>query len=97
MIISFKNQGTYDVYATFYTRAARRTCPPILWPAARERLDRIQLADHLMALREPRGNRLEALKGNRFGQYSIRINSRYRVCFRWESGGATDVEIADYH
>ena len=48
-------------------------------------------------LRVPPGNRLERLQGNRFGQYSIRINSQWRVCFRWEQGHAYDVEIVDYH
>lgn len=48
-------------------------------------------------LRVPPGNRLERLQGNRFGQFSIRINSQWRVCFRWEEGHAYDVEIVDYH
>lgn len=48
-------------------------------------------------LRVPPGNRLEALKGERQGQYSIRVNERWRICFRWEEGNAYDVEIADYH
>ena len=49
------------------------------------------------ALRVPPGNRLEALKGDRKGQFSIRINDQFRVCFRWEDGAAWDVEIVDYH
>ncbi len=48
-------------------------------------------------LRSPPGNRLEALKGNRKGQYSIRINDQWRICFVWTDGGAEDVEIVDYH
>ena len=48
-------------------------------------------------LRVPPGNRLEALKGDRAGQYSIRINDQFRICFRWENGDAHDVEICDYH
>lgn len=51
----------------------------------------------LQDLRVPPGNRLEALKGERQGQYSIRVNERWRICFRWEEGNAYDVEIADYH
>jgi len=49
------------------------------------------------ALRVPPGNRLEALRGNRFGQHSIRINDQWRICFVWRDGNAYDVEIADYH
>lgn len=48
-------------------------------------------------LRNPPGNRLEALKGNRQGQYSIRIQQRWRICFTWDNGSARDVEIVDYH
>lgn len=48
-------------------------------------------------LRVPPGNRLEALKGDRAGQYSIRVNDQYRICFRWTAAGAADVEIVDYH
>jgi proteic killer suppression protein len=54
-------------------------------------------ADVLDALRFPPGNRLEALKGNRAGQHSIRINDQFRLCFVWTSAGAEDVEIVDYH
>lgn len=61
------------------------------------RLGAIDFATSLEDLRDPPGNRLEALKGDRKGQYSIRINDRYRVCFRWQEDGAWDVEIVDYH
>lgn len=54
-------------------------------------------AQNLADLRVPPGNRLEALKGNRRGQYSIRINEQWRVCFRWSQSDALDVEIVDYH
>jgi len=54
-------------------------------------------ADELADLRTPPGNRLEALKGGRAGQHSIRVNDQFRVCFRWVDGGAEDVEITDYH
>jgi len=64
---------------------------------ARRKLRQIQIAGRLEDLRVPPGNRLEALKGNREGQYSIRINDHYRVCFRWTDYGAEDVEIVDYH
>lgn len=64
---------------------------------ARRKLRQIQIADRLDDLRVPPGNRLEDLKGKREGQYSIRINDQYRVCFRWTDYGAEDVEIVDYH
>ena len=57
----------------------------------------IDAADRVEDLRVPPGNRLEKLKGDRAGQYSIRINDQWRVCFRWERGNAHAVEIADYH
>ena len=57
----------------------------------------LDAAPHLNALLVPPSNRLETLKGNREGQYSIRINKQWRICFRWESGNAFDVEIVDYH
>ncbi len=64
---------------------------------ARRKLRQVEIADRLDDLRVPPGNRLEALKGNRAGQYSIRINDQFRVCFRWSAVGAEDVEIVDYH
>lgn len=64
---------------------------------ARRKLRQLEIADRLDDLRVPPGNRLEALKGNRAGQHSIRINEQWRVCFRWTSAGAKDVEIVDYH
>ena len=64
---------------------------------ARRNLRQLQIADRLEDLRVPPGNRLEALKGDRAGQYSIRVNDQFRVCFRWTAGGAEDVEIVDYH
>ena len=64
---------------------------------ARLKLRQLQIAGHLEDLRVPPGNRLEALKGDRAGQYSIRVNEQFRVCFRWTLAGAEDVEIVDYH
>lgn len=64
---------------------------------ARRKLLMIQRARELRDLRVPPGNRLEALKGDRAGSYSIRINDQWRVCFRWVNGDAYDVEIVDYH
>ncbi len=64
---------------------------------ARRKLRQLQIAGQLEDLRVPPGNHLEALKGNRSGQHSIRINDQWRICFRWTGAGATDVEIVDYH
>jgi proteic killer suppression protein len=64
---------------------------------ARRKLRQLEIAETLSDLRVPPGNRLEALKGSRSGQHSIRVNDQYRLCFRWTSGGAEDVEIVDYH
>ncbi len=64
---------------------------------ARRKLRQLQIAGRLQDLRVPPGNRLEALKGDRAGQHSMRVNDQFRVCFRWTGAGAEDVEIADYH
>ena len=61
------------------------------------KLVQIDLVMTLQELDAPPGNRLEALKGNRAGQHSIRINAQWRICFRWEDDGVYDVEIVDYH
>ncbi len=65
--------------------------------SARRKLEYLDAAGALEDLRVPPGNRLEALNGNRSGQHSIRVNGQFRVCFRWKSGDAYDVEITDYH
>ena len=64
---------------------------------ARRKLELLHAASTLSFLKVPPGNRLEALKGDRNGQYSIRINDQFRVCFRWTGADAEDVEIVDYH
>ena len=64
---------------------------------ARRKLRQLEIAGRLDDLRVPPGNHLEALKGDRAGQYSIRINDQWRVCFRWTERGPEDVEIIDYH
>jgi proteic killer suppression protein len=64
---------------------------------ARRKLRQLQIAGRLEDLRVPPSNRLEVLKGDRAGQHSIRVNDRFRVCFRWTPAGAEDVEIVDYH
>jgi len=64
---------------------------------ARRKLRQLEIAGRLDDLRIPPGNSLEALRGDRAGQLSIRINARWRVCFEWSAGGARNVEIVDYH
>lgn len=64
---------------------------------ARRKLRQLEIAERLDDLRVPPGNRLEALKGDRAGQHSIRVHEQFRVCFRWTGRGAEDVEIVDYH
>lgn len=64
---------------------------------ARRKLRQLQIAGRVGDLRVPPGNRLEALRGDRAGQYSIRVNDQFRVCFRWTAAGAEDVEIVDCH
>jgi toxin HigB-1 len=79
------------------SRRARRACPVALWPVAQRKLDQLNRVRVLDDLKAPPGNRLERLRGDRAGQYSIRINEQYRVCFCWEGGYADEVEVTDYH
>lgn len=65
--------------------------------AALRKLEQLDLAQIVEDMRSPPGNRLEALKGDRAGQWSVRINDQWRVCFRFENGNALDIEIVDYH
>ena len=97
MIKSFADTGTYDIFYSNASRAARQSCPQLLWRVARRKLDQIDATENIDHLRFPPGNRLEQLKGDRKGQYSIRINQQYRICFRWEEKDAYEVEITDYH
>jgi len=92
MIVSFRDADTEALAAGARTR--RFTS---IESVARRKLRQLEIAGRLDDLRVPPGNRLEALKGNRAGQHSIRINDQYRLCFRWTPAGPTDVEIVDYH
>jgi toxin HigB-1 len=74
-----------------------RKLPVTIQKTARRKLIYLDDADDLRDLLAPPGNRLEALHGDRAGQYSIRINDQYRICFSWEQGKAKDVAIVDYH
>jgi proteic killer suppression protein len=97
MIVSFKDDGTEDVFNGQNTAAARRACPSALWRIAARKLDLLDAATSLQDLRAPPGNHLEALVGARKEQHSIRINSQYRICFVWTDSGPDQVEIVDYH
>lgn len=97
MIKSFADDGTEDIFYGRDTRAARLSCPRLLWPAARKRLDKLVDSERLAELTHPPGNRLKKLKGGRLGYHSIRINDQYRVVFWWLDGAATEVQILDYH
>ena len=96
-IRSFKNKGTEDVNYGRASKEALRVLPKELHRKAQIKLARLGAVTSIQDLREIRGNRFEALKGSRRGQYSIRINDQYRICFRWEKGNALGVEITDYH
>jgi len=91
MIRSFADRDTEEL---FNDRAVRRL--GAIERVARRKLQLLDTAGRLDDLRVPPGNRLEALKANRRGQHSIRINDQWRICFRWLDG-AHDVEIVDYH
>ncbi|MBB3918286.1 type II toxin-antitoxin system RelE/ParE family toxin [Rhizobium fabae] len=93
MIRSYKDAVTEAVAGG---KAPKGFPVDLVRPALRK-LTMIEAAHILDDLRSPPGNRLEALKGNRTGQHSIRINDQWRVCFVWKDGGAEDVEIVDYH
>ncbi|MCA9946445.1 MAG: type II toxin-antitoxin system RelE/ParE family toxin [Anaerolineales bacterium] len=97
MIRSFYDQGTEDVFNGVNSKAARKSCPNSLWRIAARKLEQIDSAETVDDLRIPPGNRLEALKGERLGQFSIPINAQYRICFVWYDNGPDDVEIVDYH
>ena len=92
MIRSFKCPDTEALAKGF--RVKRFTGIAVV---ARRKLRQLEIAERLSDLQVPPGNRLEALRGKRAGQYSIRVNDQWRVCFRWAKAGAEDVEIVDYH
>ena len=84
-----------ETHALFETGKSRRFSG--VSRVATRKLAQLDAAETLEFLKAPPGNRLEALKGERRGQHSIRINDQFRICFRWTAAGPTDVEIVDYH
>ena len=97
MIQSFKNTATENIFNGETTKAALRVCPKSIWKIATRKLDQLDSVSAIEELYIPPGNKFEALSGNRKGQYSIRINDQYRICFKWAKGNALRVEITDYH
>ncbi len=97
MIVSFKNQATEDIFNGKNTKIARKLCPQSLWRVATRKLDQLDSVLKIEELKVPPGNCLESLSGNRKGEFSIRINQQYRICFKWSESGPSEVEITDYH
>jgi proteic killer suppression protein len=95
--MDFADRGTEDIYNGVASKATRRILPAVLHAKALDKLTLLDAAVSLDQLHVPPGNRLEALRGDRAGQHSIRINDQYRICFRWTEAGAVDVAIVDYH
>ena len=93
MIKSFRDKKTEKIF----NRQIAGKLQLDIQRIARKKLVILDAATELNDLRIPPGNRLEALKGNRKGQHSIRINDQWRICFKWSDGNAYDVEITDYH
>jgi proteic killer suppression protein len=92
LIRSFKDQDTEAVFRQIRVRKLHSIARVAL-----RKLVQIDSADELRDLGSPPANRLERLRGNRAGEYSIRINDQYRICFRWRDGHAYDVQITNYH
>jgi proteic killer suppression protein len=93
MLKTFATQET----EAFFQSGKLRRLPREIWKRAAMRLSQLNAATVIEDLRLPPSNRLETLSGNRDGQWSIRINDRWRICFRFLEGNAYDVEIVDYH
>jgi proteic killer suppression protein len=97
LIRSFADKATQDIYDGINTKEARRTLPKQLWERAAGLLEQLEAAQVVGDMRFPPGNRLKRLSGNRSGQWSVRINDQFRICFVFAAGDARNVEITDYH
>jgi proteic killer suppression protein len=95
-IVSFKNEASGDIAYGENTKEARRLLPAFLHQKARRWLALLDATRSLEGLSSP-GLSLEKLKGDRAGQWSLRINNKYRICFYWQHAKASEVEIVDYH
>ena len=97
VIRSFADAATEDLFNGIDSRGARQACPSTVWAIVARKLTQLNRVRELRELAVPPGNGLEALKRDRRGQHSIRINDQYRICFRWEDGYVDDVEVTDFH
>lgn len=95
MIVSFGDDETELVWNGCFSKKIK--LPSQLQDMARRKLRMLAAATTIETLKVPPGNRLETLRGDRTGQWSIRINEQWRICFMWEDGNASGVEITDYH
>ena len=96
MIVSFANKLAEDLFEDKKSKEVR-SFPNELHRAARRKILYLHDSAELVDLKVPPGNKLEALKGDRAGYHSIRINSQWRIVFRWNNGNAEDVSVEDYH
>ena len=97
MIQSFEDDATEDIFNGINSKRARKRLDPLLNTVACRKLDMLNAATNLEDLKIPPANRLEALKGNLKGKYSIRINDQYRIIFSWGVKGPEKIAIVDYH
>lgn len=97
MIQNFKDKETEDIYNGTRSKKTLKRLPVNLWNIVYRKFYALDHAISLSDLHSPPNNRLEMLKGQRNGQFSIRINDQYRLCFNWSNEGPKDVEIVDYH
>lgn len=95
--MEFADRATRDLFNGVPSKPAQKVVPAALRERALDKLTLLDSAVGLDQLRVPPGNRLEALRGNRAGQHSIRINDQFRICFQWTDAGPIGVEIVDYH
>ncbi len=92
-----QNNGTKDIFNGRNTNKVGKLCPRSLWKIATRKLDQLDSVANVEELRIPLGNMLEALKGDRKNEFSVRINDQYRICFTWSETGADHVGILDFH
>lgn len=97
MILSFTDEETKHIYNGLNSKKARRRLSRVLWEKAQTKLDMVNRAKNLDDLKIPPNNKLEKLGRDLIGNHSIRINDQYRVIFKWDALGVTEVKITDYH
>jgi proteic killer suppression protein len=97
VITGFGDQGTEDIWAGEDTKSARKVLPRDLWPNARQLLDQLDAAVVAGDMHLPPSNRLHKLKGKLRGTWSVSINIKYRIIFKFAGGQANEVQIVDYH